>query len=276
MPGRRVHMIDDLERIYDELFAETGWAEIYVALLVVIATWPVALFCGWIVKELLLKIPGASVGLATIAKNSTRVLVVVIGAAAALMVLNVGPGFIMVVIVGLGIMGAVLVQPLVRNIGAGSALPFLVGDQIVTHGYEGTVIDINLRQTVVKTLDRRVIYVPHSEVLANPIVVHTKLEQRRSSLRVWTDYGTDIDDACQLLVATVSALPGVDDDPAPYVIPGGFEDGRCELVLKYFHASDLHTEERMRGEVVTAIKSALDKAGIAISPPAAIFISQPG
>ena len=269
-------MIDDIERLFDELFAETGWGDIYVALVVVIATWPVAMICGWAVKGLLLKLPGASVGLATIAKNLTRLLVVIIGAAATLMALNVGPGFIMVVIVGLVIMGAVLIQPLVRNIGAGSALPFLVGDQIVTHGYEGTVIDINLRQTVVKTLDRRVIYIPHSEVLTNPIVVHTKFDQRRSSLRVWTDYGTDIDDACRLLVDTVSVLAGVDEDPAPYVIPSGFEDGRCELVLKFFHASDLHTEERMRGEVVTAVKSAFDAAGIAISPPAAIFISQQG
>lgn len=268
-------MIDDLERIFDELFGETTAWEIVAALVILVAAFPVAMLAGWVVKKLLLLVPGVSHGVATVGKNAARVVVVFIGLAWSLSVLNVGPGFILVFIVALLVAGLAVVQPVVQNLAAGAALPYRVDDQIETDEYQGTIVDITLRQTVLTTLDGRTVHILHREILASPITVFTKFEQRRSSIDLWIDYHTDIEDACRLLVETVSGLVGVHEEPAPYVIPSGFEDGRCRLRLMWWHDPDLRTQERMRGAVVTAVKVALDEAGIAIAPPAAIFISEP-
>ena len=91
---------------------------------------------------------------------------------------------------------------------------------------------------------------------------------------MWIDYQTDITRASWLLVDAASRVEGVDQDPSPFVVPTSFEDGRCLLVLKWWHDPELRTAERIRGVVVSTVKGALDQASIEVSPPAAIFLSE--
>ena len=267
-------VLDELGRILDEAWWNSTWWEIAAALLVLIVSWPAAILIGRIVKMLLLRFPGVSDGRAMAGKRAVQLLVGLVGLAWSMSILDAGPGFILVVVGGVVVAVFALAQPLVRNTFAGPALPFLAGDEIETHDYAGTVTDITYRHTVIRTLDRRTVYIPNSDVLAAPIVVYTKLPRRRSSLDVWISYQNDIGAVSQLLIDTVSAIEGVHSDPAPYVIPRGFEDGRCQLTLKWRHDPDLKTEEILTGSVVTAVKSALDSAAVAIPPPVGVFLSE--
>lgn len=267
-------LLDDLEQIFDEMIGDSNGWEIGAALVVLVATWPVAILTGWVVKKLLLLVPGVNFGIAMVGKRLVQLVVGLLGVAWSLTILDVGPGFILVIVIAVVATAVSLAQPLVRNIAAGAALPFYAGDQIETHQYAGTVADVNYRQTVIQTLDRRTVYVPNTDVLAGPIVVFTKPERRRSSLEVWVNYQTDIEDVSRLLVDTVSGIDGVHRDPAPYVIPSGFEDGRCQLILKWWHDPDLGTEEKLMGTVVTTVKATLDDAGVPIPPPVGVFLSE--
>ena len=267
-------LLDELQQFLDEAWWNSTWGEIVAALLVLTLSWPVAILIGRLVKKLLLLLPGVSDGMAMVAKRAVQLLVGLIGVAWSMTVLDVGPGFVLVVIGGIVVAAFALAQPVMRNMFAGAALPFLAGDEVETHNYAGTVTDITFRHTVIRTLDRRTVYIPNSDVLSGPIVVYTKLPRRRSSLDVWISYQTDIGDVSHLLIDTVSAIDGVHRDPAPYVIPGDFEDGRCRLRLKWYHDPDLKTEEILTGRVVTAVKSALDSAAVAIPPPVGVFLSE--
>ena len=208
-------LLDELERILDEAWWNSTWWEIAAALLVLILSWPAAILIGWVVKKLLLLFPGVSDGMAMAGKRAAQLFVGLVGIAWSMSILDVGPGFTLVIIVGIVLAAVSLAQPLMRNIFAGPALPFLAGDDIETHDYAGTVTDITYRHTVIRTLDRRTVYIPNSDVLAAPIVVYTKLPRRRSSLNVWISYQTDIGAVSQLLIDTVSAIEGVTATPRP-------------------------------------------------------------
>jgi small conductance mechanosensitive channel len=53
--------------------------------------------------------------------------------------------------------------------------PFTVGDNIITQGLEGTVTDIQIFYTLVKTFDNRMVIVPNSK-LSNEVIINISRE----------------------------------------------------------------------------------------------------
>jgi small conductance mechanosensitive channel len=56
--------------------------------------------------------------------------------------------------------------------------PFVVGDNIITNGFEGTVISIQIFYTNIKTFDNRDVIVPNGQ-LSNQVIVNTSREGTR-------------------------------------------------------------------------------------------------
>ena len=56
--------------------------------------------------------------------------------------------------------------------------PFVVGDNIITAGFEGTVMTIQIFYTLVKTFDNRSVIVPNGQ-LSNQVIVNTSREGTR-------------------------------------------------------------------------------------------------
>jgi small conductance mechanosensitive channel len=59
--------------------------------------------------------------------------------------------------------------------------PFRIGDQIVSNDYEGEVVDILVRATLVRTYDNRLVVIPSGELYTKRVVVNTGYETRRLS-----------------------------------------------------------------------------------------------
>ncbi|MFB6174342.1 MAG: mechanosensitive ion channel family protein, partial [Candidatus Nanohalobium sp.] len=83
-------------------------------------------------------------------------------------------------LIGLGISFAL--RDTISNFIAGLMImvnqPFKVGDQIETQGEEGTVKDIRIRATDVKTYDGRKVIVPNSQLYNNVVVNNTAYDER--------------------------------------------------------------------------------------------------
>ena len=83
-------------------------------------------------------------------------------------------------VAGLGLSGFALgfaLKDIVSNVLSGVLIivykPFRRGDRIVVTGLEGTVLDIDLRYTILDGGDKR-IYIPNSNLFSNPVIVqHT-------------------------------------------------------------------------------------------------------
>ena len=79
---------------------------------------------------------------------------------------------------------------------------YKIGEYIKFNGYEGTVENINLRSTTIRTLEGFVVNVPNN-VLANEEITNvSQANSRRIDITVDIEYGTSnekIDEACKIL-----------------------------------------------------------------------------
>ncbi|MBP1636828.1 MAG: MscS Mechanosensitive ion channel, partial [Acidobacteria bacterium] len=105
-----------------------------------------------------------------LARRTVDVLIVAVGVLVALSYFGIDPT---AAVAGLGVGGiavALAAQKTLENVVAGSSLVFdqavRVGDYLKVGGYEGTVDDIGLRSTRIRTLDRSVVSVPNGQIAA--------------------------------------------------------------------------------------------------------------
>jgi MscS family membrane protein len=100
-------------------------------------------------------------------------------------------------ITGLGVGGLAIslaAQDAVSNLISGFIIvfekPFVVGDMVITGGIQGTVIDITMRSTTLKTLEDSVVTLPNSTVADNSITNLSRIEKRLIEFDIGLLYST--------------------------------------------------------------------------------------
>lgn len=174
----------------------------------------------------------------------------------------------------LGIGGLALafaLQDIIENFAAGLILqirrPMRNGDQIFTTGYEGIVMEINLRSTILRTFDGETVYIPNANALKNPLINYTRRGSRRTNLTVGIDYRADLATAKSVILGAVKDVDGVLGQPPPEAYVYEFGDSSVNIMIQYWHRPQIAELWQTRDAVVLAVKSALDEAGIGIPFP---------
>ncbi len=90
-----------------------------------------------------------------------------------------------------------------------AARPFRQGDQVAIGGYEGTVSEIQLRATTLRTYDGRTVYIPNQEVFQASITNNTASPIRRSSVVVGIDYAADISTAIKIILEAIGTISSI-------------------------------------------------------------------
>ena len=126
--------------------------------------------------------------------RTVRWTVLAIGLVTALAVLGVNVGAL---VTSLGLAGLTLgfaLRDVLANSVAGVTLlmqrPFTIGDTIVVNGTEGVVRDVRVRDTVLRTPDGRLAYLPNMTVFNAVVINVTQAPVRRFEIAVWTPAGT--------------------------------------------------------------------------------------
>ena len=140
--------------------------------------------------------------------------------------------------------------------------PFRPGDQIVVESSEGTVERIETRATLIKTYDGRRVIIPNSVVYASAVVVNTAFAIRRSEYDLGIGYADDIEAARKVILAAITPLPGIENEPAPEVLAWDLAASAVVLKVRYWTASMRVDVIHQKALVVEKIKAALDQAGI--------------
>jgi small-conductance mechanosensitive channel len=172
-------------------------------------------------------------------------------------------------IAGLGI-GSVAIgfafKDILQNWLAGLLLlirqPFGPGDQIVVGDFEGTVQRIETRATIIKTYDGRRVIIPNSDVYSNSVTVNTAHPTRRSQYDVGIGYGDSIDDARAVILDTLAAIDGVENDPKPEVLVWDLGASSIVLRVRWWTHSVRTDVVHVQAMALEGIKKALDGAGI--------------
>lgn len=161
-------------------------------------------------------------------------------------------------VAGLGITSVAVgfaFKDILENFFAGILLlwqkPFRIGDEIRTNGLEGTVEDIDIRSTRMKTIDGELVVVPNGAMLSSPIVVLTGFAERRVKMTVAAPAGKSTDEMRKLILDVLNRSEFVQKDPAPLV----YQTSINSSLDIYFWANSKSTSlQRAVDEVASSIQ----------------------
>lgn len=186
-------------------------------------------------------------------------------------------------IAGLGIGSVALgfaFKDVMQNFFAGFLIllyrPFHIGDQIKIKDFEGTVEDISVRATKIKTHDGERVVIPNSELYLNAVLVKTAFPSRRTKLLVGIGYGDSIEEARSTIMDVLSRTEGVLKDPAYDVNVVELGDNAVNLRVLFWTDSVQSNVRKTSDRVFTGIKNALDSKGIDMPFPHMVLMTQEG
>ena len=145
--------------------------------------------------------------------------------------------------------------------------PFSIGDQIIVSDYEGTVEEIALRSTQIRTYKGELVVVPNSIVFTSPVKVMTGKPYRRTDLAIGVDYNTPLPMAVSTLLTAAETVDEVRSNPSIEVDVVGFGDSSIDLVVRYWTHSEQKSVRRITTQMMIALKRACDEANISIPYP---------
>lgn len=133
------------------------------------------------------------------------------------------------------------VQDLLTNVIGGFTLlytkPFGSGDYVEIAGEAGTVSEIGMTYTKLITPDNKIIYIPNKSVVSADIVNYSDTGTRRVDMKIDVAYETPTEKVFAALMETAK-VPGVMDDPAPFVALSAYKESTIEYTLRVWTKSD--------------------------------------
>lgn len=201
----------------------------------------------------------------------TRWVILILGTVLALDQVNFDvTGFI----AGLGVAGFTIgfaLQDIAKNFISGLLLlyrqPFHLGDYVRISDFEGRVKEINVRDTVIETLDGELVIIPNQDVFENPILNYSDTELRRRSLSIGLGYNEDADIAIDVFLNALKAVPGVEATPEPSIRVVALGESTLNLLALYWINQAKNDFFGVHSNVVKAIKEAAEDHQINLPYP---------
>ena len=143
--------------------------------------------------------------------------------------------------------------------------PFKVGDFIDAQGVAGTVSEIQIFNTIIKTPDNKVIIVPNGAVSNGVITNFSKEATRRVDFVFGIGYGDDIKKAKEVIARLVDADERAMKDPAPTIVVSELADSSVNITCRvWVNASDYWG---VFFDLTENVKLTFDAEGISIPFP---------
>lgn len=145
--------------------------------------------------------------------------------------------------------------------------PMRIGDDIECDGIDARVEDISIRDSYLRKRSGELVIVPNSHLFKNPVEVVTDRPLRRISVEVGVGYGDDLDSARQVIRKAVEGLDSRAREKDVDVFATTFNSSSMDFLVRWWTKSRPAEAHASRDEAVSAIKRALDEAGIEIPFP---------
>lgn len=150
--------------------------------------------------------------------------------------------------------------------------PFKVGDTIQAQGELGTVKEIEIFTTKLKSPDNKEIIIPNGTLSNGNITNYTSHEMRRIDLSFGVAYDSDIKQTKELLMLQLTSHPKVLKEPAPVVSLNELADSSINFIARPWVKTDDYWNVYF--DIMESTKEALDAAGIEIPYPHNVQINK--
>ncbi|MBR9814275.1 mechanosensitive ion channel [bacterium] len=143
--------------------------------------------------------------------------------------------------------------------------PFGKGNFVDIGGTLGVVEEIKITNTLLKTLDNQLVWVPNSDVWGNTITNFSAMPTRRADLTIGIGYGSDLKKAKEILLRLMEEDERILKDPAPSVLVKELADNSVNFAVRpWMNSPDWWVT---RCELIEKIKLEFDANDIEIPFP---------
>lgn len=142
--------------------------------------------------------------------------------------------------------------------------PFRTGDLVEINEVVGYVRQLNVRTTVVMTLNGSTSQLPNSTVYRSVIRNYTTNPNRREDFMVGIGYDDNIAHAQEVARGVLSAHPAVLNDPEPWVLAEDLGRATVNLRIYFWLNGHEHSWLKVRSSVIRLIKRAFQENGISM------------
>jgi small conductance mechanosensitive channel len=165
---------------------------------------------------------------------------------------------------GLGIVGIAIgfaLQDIVKQFAAGVLLlmlrPFNIGDNVKIGAFEGNVMQVQLRATVLKTADGNEVLIPNADVYTTAITNHSRYQLRRHDIPLNLTPVPDLTRTSAALSQAAQSVPGVVDNPAPQIVALGIDGAVLKVEVRCWIDERASNVEAVKTAVIAAVQQAL-------------------
>ena len=117
--------------------------------------------------------------------------------------------------------------------------PFKVGDFIEAQGYMGSVFEIQIFNTILKTPDNKVIYIPNGGLSTGSLTNFSQEATRRVDWSFGIAYGDNVEKARTVLLNLIKADTRILKEPEPFIGLGELADSSVNLTVRvWVNAAD--------------------------------------
>ena len=142
--------------------------------------------------------------------------------------------------------------------------PFETGDLVEITGVTGYVQQLNVRTTILMTMDGNMVQIPNASVYKANLCNYTTNANRRADIVVGIGYDDSITEAQEIARQVLEEHPAVLNDPEPSVLAESM--GATTINLRVYFWLDGHQYSwlKVRSSVIRLIKVAFQKHGISM------------
>jgi len=246
---------------------------VLVALLVIALFW----FLGRLVRRVLERLLGRvshNVAVTRLLASASFLLVLAAGLFIALGVLKLDKT-VMSLLAGAGVAALVLgfaFQDIAANMMAGILLsirhPFRPGHLCEILDHEGVIEEVDLRFTVMRTLQGQMVFLPNKEVLGHPIKNFTLTGKRRIDLELNVSYGDDLELAKRLAAEAVADVSRRDKGRDVEVYYTSLAESAVRMMVRIWVEYEKQRDFlEARSQAIQRIKAAFDQNGVTMPYP---------
>ena len=201
--------------------------------------------------------------------NLTRMLLMLFVIIAAINQLGVQTASLIALVGAAGLAVGLALQGSLANFASGVLIvlfrPYKVGDFIEGAGIAGSVEEVQILTTVLKTGDNKQVIVPNSQIMGSTITNYSANDTRRVDLIVGVSYDDNLDQVRKELESLVAADDRILDEPAVTIAVSELADSSVNFVVRpWVKTSDYWG---VRFELTETIKKRFDEVGISFPYP---------
>lgn len=240
------------------------------SLIIAIITVIIGLIIAKVVKRMLtrfLKKYKSSVGLVSFFINLSQVTIIITACMQALSGLGVNTTSFAAVLGAAGFSIGLAFKEVLANLGSCMIIlffkPFDIGDYIMCEGTEGTVYEIQMFSTTLKTNDNKLIIVPNTQVTTNPVINFTAQEKRRIDYVFNVEYDTDVKKLYEIANKLFDSDPSILNSPKPLIGVESMDNNIIRFVAKPWVSTKDYWDTYYR--LMEAFKHEFDINGIELS-----------